>query len=306
MNPYNVVLYSYSLTEASGFEIARSMVEEVPMKTWRARYVATAPTVLLIAVFAFIAVMLPAAGGKGEMASSQAYQERPALETSLFPSDVGVLGEEAIRTILSSKFVMPSSLKIALFRLRDDQQTAVQYYGYGYWTSEEYLKTQQSYIDTLSDELSKSGRIEEAASIPSVLTPKEPSLPLIRETGVRLQADMILVFKLSSDVYQKYRFLRTTQAKAYCTCEGFLFDVRTGIIPFSRTITKEYLATKGAPDANFNETMVRAQKEAVLLALKDLAQQVVEFVESMPGGEASPPPDGAPGSIGTTEDTPGQ
>jgi len=251
---------------------------------------------LLIAVFACVAVMLPAMAA-GETASSQAYQERPALETSLFPSDAGVLDEEAIRTILSSRFVMPSSITMALVRLRDDQQTAVQYYGYGYWTSEEYLKTQQSFIDTLSGELLKSGRIEDAASIPSVLMPREPSLPVIRETGVRLQADMILVFKLTSDVYQKYRFLRTTQAKAFCTCEGFLFDVRTGIIPFSRTITKEFLATHEKPDANFNETMVRAQKEAVVLSLKDLAQQVVAFVESIPG---------EPDSAATADDVPAQ
>jgi hypothetical protein len=264
------------------FKITHGMIEEVPMKTWHARYAAKAPTGVLVTVFVSIAVLLPAMASR-EMASSQAYQERPALETSLFPSDAGVLGEEAIRTILSSKFVMPSSIKVALFRLRDDQQAAVQYYGYGYWTSEEYLKTQQSYIDTLSGELQKSGRIEDAASIPSVLIPQEPSLPLIRETGVRLQADMILVFKLGSDVYQKYRFFRTTQAKAFCTCEGFLFDVRTGIIPFSRTITKEFLATQEKSDASFNETMIRAQKEAVVLSLKDLAQQVVAFVESMPG-----------------------
>lgn len=53
------------------------------------------------------------------------------------------------------------------------------------------------------------------------------------------------------------------QAKAYSTCEGFLLDVRTGLIPFSRTITKDYLATKEKRDANIKETMARAEEAHV-------------------------------------------
>jgi hypothetical protein len=237
------------------------------------------------------------AAGSAERASSESYQERPALETSIFPSDKNVLDEEAIGRILNGKFLMPSTVKIALLRMRDDEDRATRYYGYGYWRSEEYLKTQQSFIDTLTGEMAKSKRIDEVASIPSVLTPKEPSIPLIRETAVRLQADMILVLKLSSDVYQKYRIFQSTQAKAFCTCEGFLLDVRTGIIPFSRAITKEYLATEEKPDADFAETMVRAQKEAALLSLKALGQDVAGFVDSIPSGSVSALPELDTGGI---------
>ena len=44
------------------------------------------------------------AGGSAERAASPEYQERPVLESSLFPSDKSVLGEEAIQKILTSKF----------------------------------------------------------------------------------------------------------------------------------------------------------------------------------------------------------
>jgi hypothetical protein len=235
----------------------------------------------------FLALLLvPTALGASataERATSAEYQERPALEASLFASDKNVLGEDAIQRILASKFVMPKAVKVALFRLADaQQQQAIRYYGYGYWRSEEYLKIQQTYIDTLSQEISRSERVDEVASIPAVLTPKEPSLPLIRETAVRLQADMIMVLKLSTDVYEKYRFLQSSQAKAFCTCEGFLLDVRTGLIPFSQIITREFLATEDKADANFTETMVRAQKEAALLALAALGQDAVAFFSAMP------------------------
>jgi hypothetical protein len=214
--------------------------------------------------------------------TSAEYQERPALESSLFRSDKDILGEDAIQRILSSKLKIPDIISIALYRVQESQQQAIRYYGYGYWRSEEYLKVQQSFISTITDEISKSDRVQEVVSLPSLLTPKEPTISIIRETSVRLQADMVMVFSLNSDVYEKYRLFQTDQAKAYCTCEGFLLDVRTGLIPFSRIVTTEYLATKEKSDANFNETMARAEREAALLSLKSMGEQAVEFLSQIP------------------------
>jgi hypothetical protein len=223
-----------------------------------------------------------AAQGEAVRLSSAEYQERPVLESSLFKSDKDVLGEEAIQRILSSKLVIPEILSIALYRIQENPQQAIRYYGYGYWRSEEYLKVQQSFISTLAEGISKSDRILEVVSLPSLLTPKEATISIIRETSVRLQSDMVMVYALTSNVYEKYRMFQSNQAKAYCTCEGFLLDVRTGLIPFSRIITREYLATKGTPDANFNETMARAEREAALLSLQSLGEQTVEFLLELP------------------------
>jgi len=223
-------------------------------------------------------------GGSAEkaMVSSPEYQERPVLESSLFRSDKDSLGEDAIQRILSSKLVVPNIISIALYRIQESPQQAIRYYGYGYWRSEEYLKVQQSFISTIADEISRSDRVLEVVSLPSLLTPKEPTIAVIRETSVRLQADMVMVFTITSDVYEKYRMFQTNQAKAYCTCEGFLLDVRNGLIPFSRIVTREYLASKEKNDANFNETMARAEREAALLSLKALGEQTVEFLSQLP------------------------
>ncbi len=235
---------------------------------------------IAVAVMGLYAAMNASAGGTGEKATSAEYQERPALETSLFQSDKTVLDEEAIQKILASKFVMRKAIKVALFKIPEAQQQAMRYYGYGYWRSEEYLHIQQEFIETLSTEVAKCSKVEEVAALPGLLTPKEPTIALIRETAVRLQSDMIMVFRLSSDVYEKYRLFQSEQAKAYCTCEGFLLDVRTGIIPLSRIITKEYLATRETKDTNFRETMARAEKEAALLSLRGFGSDVVDFLNA--------------------------
>jgi hypothetical protein len=211
-------------------------------------------------------------------ATSAEYQERPVLETSVFESDKTVLDEQAIQRVLTSRFELPAIIKIALFRMPESQQHAVRYYGYGYWRSEEYLKVQQEFVETITGAVAESPRVLEVALLPSLLTPQEPTIPVIREMAVRLQADMLMVFRVSSDVYEKYRVFQSEQAKAYSTCEGFLLDVRTGLIPFSRIITKDYLATKEKRDANFKGTMARAEKEAAILALAALGTGVVEFL----------------------------
>lgn len=235
---------------------------------------------LLIAISMLLVTVanVSAMANRETQAASKEYQERPVLETSLFQSDKAIMDEQSIQSVLTSKFVLPARIKIAMFRIPESQQQAIRYYGYGYWRSEEYLKVQQGFIEAITAEVAKSPRVLEIAPLPALLTPKEPTIPAIRETAVRLQADMLMVFRLSSDVYEKYRLFQSEQAKAYCTCEGFLLDVRTGLIPFSRIITKEYLATKEKRDANFNETMARAEKEAAILALATLGTSVVEFI----------------------------
>jgi hypothetical protein len=257
----------------------QSLAEEETMRNRRISGCSCA----LCAVFLLVGGLAYSAGkAEGAMVSSSEYQQRPVLESSLFRSDKDSLGEDAIQRILSSKLVIPEVISIALYRIQQNPQQAIRYYGYGYWRSEEYLKVQQSFISTIADEISRSERVLEVVSLPSLLTPKEPTIAVIRETSVRLQADMVMVFSLTSDVYEKYRMFQTNQAKAYCTCEGFLLDVRTGLIPFSRIVTREYLASREKSDANFNETMARAEREAALLSLKSLGEQAVEFLSHLP------------------------
>jgi hypothetical protein len=239
---------------------------------------------ILFTVFFTCAVLIPIqafAGGKAQIESPE-YQERPTLTTSLFKSDQDILGEEAIGKILSSKFELPQKVAIALMKFRSDEAKAVYYYGYYYWRSEEYLKNQQNIIDTLSDTIYKSERVLEVTLFPDILTPEEPSIAIIREAAVRLQADAVLVFILHSDIYRKSRFLAPDEVKAYSTCEAFLLDVRTGLIPFTKIITEDIITKKKPADTNMKETFLRAENEAILKSLYILGDEVNEFLEIAP------------------------
>jgi hypothetical protein len=242
-------------------------------------------SILLAAAMTALAQGIPLfAAGSGEAAvvSSEEYRERPTLESSLFQSDQAVLDEEAIGRILTSKFALPGSIKVAVLKLKRDEGQALRYYGSYYWRSEEYLKTQQGFIDRLSDEIYASERVLEVAVLPEILSPQTPTIPTIRETAVRMQSDILLVYYLTSNVYQKYRAFRKNEAKAFCNCEAFFLDIRTGLIPFSTIITEEFYTKELESDANFNETTLRAENGAVLSALSALGKQAVEFLGYVP------------------------
>jgi len=214
--------------------------------------------------------------------SSSEYQARPPLEASLFPSDQSVLGDEAIRRILSSKLELQEKAKVAVVKFPLGDSAAARTYGYYYWRQEEYVKIQQEYSDALSAALLASKRIAEVTPLPSLMTPKQASIPVLREAAVRMQADLLLVFRITSDAYYKYTVFAKDKVKVYSTCEAVLLDVRTGLVPFTRITTREKLAMKEAKDLDLNETMRRAEKDAALDALKSVADDLVGLLASLP------------------------
>ncbi len=62
------------------------------------------------------------------LTSSSEYQARPPLEASLFPSDQAVLGDEAIKRILSSKVELPEKPTVAVMKSPLGDNAAARHY----------------------------------------------------------------------------------------------------------------------------------------------------------------------------------
>jgi len=212
--------------------------------------------------------------------SNSYYGNEPTLEKSLFPSDQLLLSQAVIDTILSSKIEIPNNSKLAIIKFSGSLEQNSSKYGYGYWRSEAYLKLQQSYVDTLKNLISDSESIASISLLPSLLTPKNPTIPVLREAAVRLQAPLLLVYRINSDIYQEYRVFRATKSKAYATVEVVLLDIRTGIIPFTSIATKEFQSEKTKQDSNDQDLLRRTEQEAVNKALNTVATELVNFFNS--------------------------
>ena len=157
--------------------------------------------------------------------------------------------------------------------------TASDHFGNNYRRSEEYLKTQNNYIDSLTKKLEKSDRIVAVTILPALLAPVDAGIPVLREAAVRLQADLLLAFRISSDIYIQ---TDVNSVKAFCTFEAVLMDIKTGLIPYTTVVTRDNAQMISIEDDDINDVRIRAEKEAVLSSLSVVADEITEFLNSVP------------------------
>jgi len=197
-----------------------------------------------------------------------------SITQSLFNDKGSTISEEGIQRILDGSYKLPSTLRVGIIRLENGSKK--RYYG----SDEEYSKTQQSYLDLFAGKFSQSPGVKSVSIIPDILTSKSPSFTTIREAAVRMQSDVVLVYSINSDLYSKYKIFSNPDMKAYATIQLVLLDVRTGLIPFSTVVTKDYLSRKKKEELDLSEAMSRVQKEAVLAAIDEAGQKIVEFLKA--------------------------
>jgi hypothetical protein len=203
--------------------------------------------------------------------SARQQEEEPQ---SLFPSDLAVLSDSAIRRILGYRLTLEATNKVAVMQLGGR-------WGYLWW-EDAVARMNEFVTGQLVQILVASPRVREAAVLPTLMVPKERAVPYLREAAARFQADLLFIFRPDCQTFRRSRFLAADEVRAACTVESILLDIRTGIVPFSQVATREYVARKTGDDANFQETIVRAELQAITEGLEDVANSLVAFLRSVP------------------------
>jgi hypothetical protein len=116
--------------------------------------------------------------------------------------------------------------------------------------------------------------------------PPQQSIPHLRHAAARFQADLILVYRTYSRTYEREKLFAAGETRAYCTLEALLIDTRTGVIPFSTIVTEDFSARRSKQDVDFNETIAKAEQQAIARAQLAMAAQVVQFSNEL----GNPPP----------------
>jgi hypothetical protein len=203
-------------------------------------------------------------------------QASEAITRSLFDSEGRTISEEDISKILNGHILLPESSRVALYHF--GRASMSKYYS-SYWQDEEFLKLRQTYLDTLVVGLRSSPAVARVSLIPSMLISSEPTITNLRESAVRMQSDVLIIFSIESDIYYKFKAFRKDRAKAFATIETLLLDVRTGIITYSSIITREKLIEKNDNDLDIKETQKRAESEAVILAMSESAKLLKNYFQ---------------------------
>lgn len=214
-------------------------------------------------------------GAPGQQADNFSDNGEPITQ-SLFSDKNATISEENIQKILDGNFNLPPQLRVAVVSVENTSPNRRYYWNY--WTDEQYLKTQQSYLDLFSDKLKQSQRVVSVATIPDLLLSKPHTFTNIREAAVRLQADIVIVYSITTDIYSKYKLFTKPDIKAFATTQLIVLDVRTGLVPFSTIVTKDQLSKKQGNELDNNEATSRIQKEAVLMTIEEIGIKLTEFL----------------------------
>jgi hypothetical protein len=201
-------------------------------------------------------------------------RQNESITESLFNEKDRTLSEENIQKLLDGKLNLPDTLRIALFRYGMTNRYYSKFYRFA---DENLVKSQQSYVDTLMSSLKDNRRVQNVHPIPSLMLSSSPTITQLRETSVRMLSDLLIVYSNTSDIYYKYKVFKKDEAKAFATTEVLIMDIRTGLIPFSTVITKDFL-TKTLKDESIEEARKRAEKEAIVLTLIEAGQRVNGFL----------------------------
>lgn len=191
---------------------------------------------------------------------------------SLFPGDAEVLSDSRIGEILRASPGLPVPAAVAIVHIQ--HESAARFWGYGrYWWA---LRpgTRQQLADALIEALWSTNAVSRAAPLPTFLLPEEPSVAHLREASARFRTDAVLVFRSDCQAYERHRFFRASEAKAFCSVEAALLDTRTGIVPFTSTSMKDFAVEKSKSDANMLETVRRAETEALEAALTEVGRTI--------------------------------
>ena len=198
------------------------------------------------------------------------------ITQSLFNDRASTITEENIQKILDGKYKLPQQLRVAIVKLEPNPQLK-RYYS-NYRSDEQFLKTQQSYLDLFSEKFKQSARVTKLSIIPDLLISSSPSFTSIREAAVRMQADAVVVYAITSDIYSKYKLFSKPDIKAFATTQLIILDVRTGLIPFSTIVTKDLLSIKKKEEVDNAEAASRIQNEAVLLTIDEIGKKITQFL----------------------------
>jgi hypothetical protein len=201
-------------------------------------------------------------------------RQTETITESLFNEKDRTLSEENIQKLLDGKLNLPDTLRIALFRYGMTNRYYSKFYSFA---DENLVKSQQSYVDTLMSSLKDNRRVQSVHPIPSLMLSSSPTITQLRETSVRMLSDLLIVYSNTSDIYYKYKVFKKDETKAFATTEVLIMDIRTGLIPFSTVITKDFL-TKTLKDETIDEARKRAEKEAIVLTLIEAGQRVNDFL----------------------------
>lgn len=226
--------------------------------------------IFALTVFSSCATSHPTSSN--ELVERQNPSETTEITKSLFSDKSASISEQSIQKILDGHYRLPDELRVAFVNLSSLETKRF------HWNDEQYLKAQQNYLDLFSGQFRASSRVRKISTIPDILISSSPTFTGIREAAVRTQSDIVVIYAIQDDIYSKFKFLTKARIKAFATTQLIVLDVRTGLIPFTTIVTRDFEDQKIESDFSESETRFRIKNQAVELTIREIGHQLSNFL----------------------------
>ena len=209
--------------------------------------------------------------------STQGVGRQAEEPLSLFPSDIAVLSDSAIKRILTYRLTLPHAARVAVIPLGEQPV--------GWLSSEDFTRLNEALTDSILTALKESPRVSRAALLPTMLVPRTRTIPYLREAAARYQADLLLGYRTNCTLFHKFRILRRSLYRSVCSVEAILLDTRTGIVPFTAVASRAETFARQKRDFDTREAIINAQFQTTSEALSEVAKKVQVFLATAPETE---------------------
>lgn len=216
---------------------------------------------------------------------SPAYQARPELEEPVIRAADATLSEESIRVLLSTRVVIPGRAKLAVASLEGRSVTAAAHSWRG---APEFLQRRREHLDAFAASLRETGRLEETVHLPALMMERRPSYLRLREAAALMQANLLLVYEVQTQLIYDPRLLQKDQVKTHGVVDVLLVDVKTGAVPYADTFEATHVELEREGDANAYETRKRADHEVSRKVVALAAAGVRDFLRGVPAAPGAP------------------
>ena len=194
---------------------------------------------------------------------------------SLFDKTDAELSDAEIARALNTRIELPDQIRIALFYLEHQSLPMVD----RYWKLSQFQPDLSMAFGGV-DGLRENAQVYDVSYRPDFLLASSRTLPVIRTSAARLQADWVMIFRTETNTDTNVSvFWGDDEARAYCVAECVVLDVRTGLFTFTSRARNEFTVKKEKDDWSMNETLQRAEAQAIGVAMAENVSNLRRFME---------------------------
>jgi len=189
---------------------------------------------------------------------------------------IGNLGDTTIGQLLHARLALPRQVAVAVLYLPPVRD-------YDWWRHSPLTAELTSALaDSVSVALARTPRVGRAAVLPSFVIGTQRSFAALQEAAARFQADVLLVYRPTCQVYEDAPVFGRVTYQSTCTLEAVLLDTRTGLLPLAAAATRNDVTRRQRRDRDSDAAVMRAQFAATLAALGEIAGRVGVFLTDVP------------------------